>query len=366
MGDSSCMGCKKVEETIYWSQFQTVQFFQVLSGLRYDHHLAIPKKFSENLRGKLAGTVRLKGPSGSVWEVGLASDGESLYLKRGWKKFVREHSLQKNDVLVFKYNGNLQFDVFMFDQLSLCEKEASYFVKQCAHKELTGADKTEKTTPRARTIYLESTSNESAQEEDERKVVKRPRKDGTSPKENHQSSGKLKKKSVDRSGPSSNVSPLRWESNRRAVTEEEKDKAIQAASSAASDDSLTVVMREYHVHKGFYMSIPVEWSRKHLPQKNFDVCMRMKEKTWMAKAYFRKATSGHGVSGAGWKYFVLENSLEIDDVCLFNLVSESSSLCVFDVRIFRVIDDVLPRKVMGTSSKGKPGRPCKNDFWKAD
>ncbi|VFQ86899.1 unnamed protein product [Cuscuta campestris] len=360
MGDLSCMGCKKIEETIYWSHFQTVQFFQILSGSHYDHQLALPKKFAENLRGKLAGTVSLKGPSGSVWKVGLEADGDDLYLKHGWKTFVQEHSLQKNDVLVFKYHGNLQFDVLVFDQLSLCEKEASYFVKQCAHTEIVVADKKDKTAP-PRTIRFGAAISESSDEEVTRIVVrKKPRKDVVPKQVMNQYSGKPRNRPADSSGPSSSRVglSLRLDSKRRPVTEEEKDKVIQAATVASFDNSLTVIMRECHVYTGFYLTIPVDWSRKHLPQANFEACLRVKDKAWMAKCYYRRTMGGHGISRSGWKYFALQNHLEMDDVCVFDMVSRSNKLCIFDVRIFRVVDDVAHRKAIAwaPSLKEKGGR----------
>ncbi|KAK2969396.1 hypothetical protein RJ640_020339 [Escallonia rubra] len=138
-----CSECRKWEEEIYWTHFQAVQFFQFLSG-RFDQQLAIPKKFSSNLREKLAESVALKGPSGVTWTVGLTASGDTLLLKEGWKKFVEDHSLEEDDVLIFRYNGNSRFDVLMFDHRSLCEKEASYFVKKCGHLELESGCPTKK------------------------------------------------------------------------------------------------------------------------------------------------------------------------------------------------------------------------------
>lgn len=56
-----------------------------------------------------------------------------------------------------------------------------------------------------------------------------------------------------RSGTPSHVYPLQLKSNRRPVTEEEKGKAIQAASAAAIGDSFMVIMQECHVYKGFFL-----------------------------------------------------------------------------------------------------------------
>lgn len=93
----------------------------------------IPKKFAENVREKLAETVTLKVPSGSIWNVGLISDGDTYVLKQGWKKFVEDNFLEEKDILIFKYIGDSIFDVNMFDQKNSCEREATHFAIKCEH-----------------------------------------------------------------------------------------------------------------------------------------------------------------------------------------------------------------------------------------
>ncbi|OWM83350.1 uncharacterized protein LOC116205829 [Punica granatum] len=128
--EKTCRDCRSWEEDIYWTHFHFIHFFQFLHG-DFRSHLAVPKKFAENMKNKLGENVFLKGPSGSIWKVGLAAEEEGLFFKRGWEEFVKDHHpLAENDVLMFKYNGNSLFEVLMFDHWSLCEKEASYFCKR--------------------------------------------------------------------------------------------------------------------------------------------------------------------------------------------------------------------------------------------
>ncbi|KAH0641567.1 hypothetical protein KY289_032541 [Solanum tuberosum] len=42
--------------------------------------------------------------------------------KGNWKEFVEEHDLQLGDLLIFKYEGDMEFEVSIFDS-SHCEKE---------------------------------------------------------------------------------------------------------------------------------------------------------------------------------------------------------------------------------------------------
>jgi len=65
--------------------------------------------------------------------VTLSTNDDELHFKGGWQEFVKAHSLELNDLLVFRYNGASQFDVLIFDWNSFCEKETSYFVKMWEH-----------------------------------------------------------------------------------------------------------------------------------------------------------------------------------------------------------------------------------------
>ncbi|KAL9330553.1 hypothetical protein ACSQ67_000163 [Phaseolus vulgaris] len=134
MGVQNCNGCRSWEDDIYWSHFQFLHFMQFLRA-EYDQHLALPKTFSDNLRKKLPENVTLKGPSGVAWKVAMIARGDTLYLAHGWGQFVKDHYLKENDFLVFKYNGESQFDVLVFDGGNLCEKACSYFVRKCGHTE---------------------------------------------------------------------------------------------------------------------------------------------------------------------------------------------------------------------------------------
>lgn len=96
---------------------------------------AIPENFTRNLPRKLPNTVTLKSPSGIKWEIGLTANDNSLFFEHGWKEFVKYHSLEENDILVFKYNGESHFDVLMFNGWSMCEKTACYFLRKHGPKE---------------------------------------------------------------------------------------------------------------------------------------------------------------------------------------------------------------------------------------
>ncbi|KAK6139029.1 hypothetical protein DH2020_027227 [Rehmannia glutinosa] len=320
---------------MYWSHFHTVQLCQFLTG-RFDQQLAIPKKFVDNIRDKMTSTVALRGPSGHVWNVDLVTNGDVLLLKNGWKAFVEGHSLVENDILIFKYNRNSRFDVSIFDQESLCEKTSSYFVRKCEHKESGHVDKQKRNIEEG----SEDTDEPSNDRVDDDRMKRRRSEAARALPSRIQptlSASKGQMRNM-RKQHSSSAYPVKLKSRRREVTEDEKNRAQQMATASSSESNFTVVMRASHVYKGFFMSIPVEWARIHFPRSQ-EVELRVNDKTWVAR-YHYKGYSG-GLSG-GWKKFVLENFLEEFDVCVFHLVSGTHNSCTLNVKIFRVVEEVIP------------------------
>ncbi|KAK4489567.1 hypothetical protein RD792_005377 [Penstemon davidsonii] len=355
---------------------------------------AIPTKFTNNLRDKLTGTIALRGPSGSIWDVGLLANGETLLLKQGWTAFVKDHSLEEKDILVFKYNGNSRFDVLIFDHQNSCEREGSYFVKKCSHTESDCNSKRKISIEKS----SEKTNNESSddveyhQAKKQRSIATRPTPSRRQPT---RATSRGRRRTMSKCGynlyyklcsrisfkfhwihfhvggrrGSSSVPHMELESRRRAVTLEEKERAQRLAVAAAVEDNFIVVMRASHVYKGFFMvvsvlilelnrviilcimqSIPSEWLKKHHLDKSLAVELRVDEKKWVAKYHFKGY--GGGLSG-GWKKFVLANFLEEFDVCLFDLVSQKSDAIILDVKIFRVVQEVIPPSTIFLQPKSR-------------
>lgn len=94
--------------------------------------------------------MTLKSPSGVTYNVGLEEDDEkTLAFCCGWEKFVKDHSLLENDLLVFKFHGLSEFEVLIFDGDTFCEKPTCYFVKRCGHAEKTKGTDFTATSPRS-------------------------------------------------------------------------------------------------------------------------------------------------------------------------------------------------------------------------
>ncbi|KAH9623297.1 hypothetical protein KSS87_006100 [Heliosperma pusillum] len=70
--------------------------------------------FQRHLRGNEK-YVMLRDKRHGICGVKLSCEKGKMYLKNGWEKFCEDHGLQVGDFLVFKYLGNLFFDVIIFE-----------------------------------------------------------------------------------------------------------------------------------------------------------------------------------------------------------------------------------------------------------
>ncbi|KAL9681616.1 hypothetical protein QQ045_013402 [Rhodiola kirilowii] len=105
------------------------EFFKVYIPQHSSEKMEVPNQFMEYLGRRKAGAAWLTGPSGETWVVELVNDGNEMYFRDGWKVFVKDHLLQKNDFLFFEYHGDLQFNVKIYDAGTGCEKRLGFSAK---------------------------------------------------------------------------------------------------------------------------------------------------------------------------------------------------------------------------------------------
>ncbi|CAI9774568.1 unnamed protein product [Fraxinus pennsylvanica] len=92
------------------------RFFKViLPSTTSLYKLKIPNKFVKRYGHQLFNVVRLADSIGALWCVRLEKVEESLWFHDGWEKFVEDHSVSYGYFLLFKYNGNSNFNVHVFD-----------------------------------------------------------------------------------------------------------------------------------------------------------------------------------------------------------------------------------------------------------
>ncbi|XP_057949840.1 B3 domain-containing protein REM16-like [Malania oleifera] len=373
MGEA-CEDCSKWEETIYWTHFQIMHFAQFLTQ-DFHQQLTIPKKFADNLQDSLPKTVALKGPSGITWNVELVTSGDSLLLKNGWEEFAKDQCLKENDFLIFRYSKNSHFDVLVFEKQSLCEKEATYLVRKCGHTKVESGCSPKRD---AKEKSVEVIHNSFHDDDDQYTSPKKSRKlDSVMPVSPRKQSIRKRRRMTPRKASSVKTNTakrilrsksssthaagekdecydsdggkitinknqaynVQYISSRRSVTEDEKEKALQAALSASSKEAFAVVMRPTMVYKRFFMVIPSKWETKHLWYDKQQVILHHNESTWPTKYFAYESYAG---LAGGWRHFAVENNLEEFDVCLFELGSQLKDAVVLHVRIFRVVEEVVP------------------------
>ncbi|MCL7025135.1 hypothetical protein MKW94_002117 [Papaver nudicaule] len=81
--------------------------------------LRIPEAFYPRISRESQSCERavVQGPSRSCWVIKVHKDQDGgIYLEKGWEVFVQENGLQVFDLLVFRYDGSMQFSVKVFNK----------------------------------------------------------------------------------------------------------------------------------------------------------------------------------------------------------------------------------------------------------
>ncbi|KAF8711240.1 hypothetical protein HU200_029258 [Digitaria exilis] len=128
-------------------------------------------------------------------------------------------------------------------------------------------------------------------------------------------------------------------SQRRPVTEEEKDLALTRAKEFKSNNPFAVqIMMESYVYVGFFMNITCEFVRESLPRTSKKMTLwDPLGKPWEVNYVYYSDRSVASFSG-GWGKFALGNNLEKFDVCIFELFKEDN----IKVHIYRVVPEITP------------------------
>ncbi|XP_049933081.1 putative B3 domain-containing protein Os03g0621600 isoform X2 [Nymphaea colorata] len=105
-----------------------LRFFKIMIG-DFTSNLCIPPAFASRIRVDKCATATLNNRTSIPWPVKVHWENNLLFLGDGWREFAEHHSLQYGDFLVFNHNGDLDFDVQIFDR-SGCERVAAHLAKR--------------------------------------------------------------------------------------------------------------------------------------------------------------------------------------------------------------------------------------------
>ena len=76
----------------------------------------IPKTFIRKYGENLSSSTLLKLPKDAKWKVELTYHNGEVWLRKGWKEFAECFSLKQGHLLVFRFEDNSHFHMFIFDE----------------------------------------------------------------------------------------------------------------------------------------------------------------------------------------------------------------------------------------------------------
>lgn len=296
-----------------WQNIDASSFYRIITPpVVQEGKLGLPKKFVEEYSNKLSSNIRLSVPSGGVWHVGIERAENMIWLRDGWPRFSEHHSIKYGYFLLFKYKGNSEFDVSIFDLTATeieypcsidTNKQFSYVARFTApeHDKISGhtADQP---------IEISDSSETEAEIQD------------VTPE-------------------SGRTCSHRKRSKNRGASEEEKRWEQRIATTLFKSDKpfFTTIMRPYNLGGAFLLHVPAEFSKTYLSVlQNFIQLQDSDNKKWNVSMVTRR---GRVTSlTKGWSHFAKEKELCLGDVCVFELIQPDR--VVLKVSTFRAKDRV--------------------------
>ncbi|MBA0828100.1 hypothetical protein Goarm_012819 [Gossypium armourianum] len=321
-------------------------FLNVFSSTSSANSLRIPVGFNRNLEGRVSASVLLKGPSGYSWNVKLVQRNDDLLFDEGWADFVADHSLECGDFLVFRYDGDLVFDVKVFDQSS-CEKEVAFHCKcsqagsvfngivgQKRYREEEDGSLDQDCEELLKRIRQSSSESVRDEEHCGRELILATTscQGLTSCDENHDGTIlKITGKEDDLN--------LHGSGCIQMIGEFEEKKVAQSFNSCFP--FFVRIMKRFNVSGSYTLNIPYQFAMEHLPNcKTELVLQNLKGACWTVNSVpTTRVHTSHTLCG-GWLSFVRSNEIKAGDICIFELVHKFE----FRVHILRVGQEDLDRQ----------------------
>ncbi|KAG5535739.1 hypothetical protein RHGRI_023487 [Rhododendron griersonianum] len=239
----------------------------------------IPPHFLKHFNGVFPYKSTITTPEKRSWHVELKEVDEHLYFQEGWQQFVHDNSLVFGDFLIFYYGGNAQFYTKIYAKNG-CRKKVSGPAREI-DKEITHPQDNQ-TVERRKSKRLAQGANgdESAQKE---------------------------------------LCPT-FSSATQERTRKEASKFV------SEFPFFEVVMRPSYI-KGL-MNIPSSFRNKYMEKDRQCATLVASDRSWPVKTDKTGQKFYHG-----WSTFCRENTLKVDDVCVFELIEKNDF--VLKVTIFR-------------------------------
>ncbi|XP_059638499.1 putative B3 domain-containing protein At5g66980 [Cornus florida] len=262
--------------------------FQVVMKKAYvdKSFMQIPPAFLKHFDGVLPSKSIIRSHASRSWPVEMREVDNNLYFEKGWHEFVEDSSLEFGDFLVFCYGGDSIFFVQAYGKNG-CHKEVCIPTRK---KSIAFVQKNQKKEPM----------------KEEQLMV--------------EDNGKQQKTS-------------RTSRGRGLLTVQENDKALKPPGKFVSSyPSFEVVIMSAYLENR-YMHVPTRFVKSYMKQGRRDVILRVSAKSWDVK--FISYMNSHKFS-KGWGEFCKDNTLQVGDSCVFELVEREDF--VLKVSVFRYLN----------------------------
>ncbi|CAN1305996.1 B3 domain-containing transcription factor VRN1 [Linum perenne] len=294
-------------------------FIIILQTTISSRRLMIPNSFSTKHFGKdewpTSATLRI--PSGLFWEVELLKtrgDQPDVWIHgSAWEQFVSCHNLKQGHFILFQYEGDSLFTIFVFG-LSGCE------IRYPCCRVVPEEDE-------------EAAEFQHVDEDDDISV---------------EIISKMKEEEADQCDedyvsvenfPDLDAGPSRRRTPPYSVTKSRKQRRKKTDSSSNHPSFSVVIQRSYLERR--LMTIPKEFRTKHLMLKEQIIKLQVancdeKNQHWLVEVRTAKGSRGEMyLKGGGWSDFAKTNCLQIGDVCEFEMIGFEENLRVLQVSISR-------------------------------
>ncbi|KAJ4836450.1 hypothetical protein Tsubulata_023089 [Turnera subulata] len=260
------------------------RFFKIIfESILQAKKLRMPEKFAMKYGGELSDIACIYDPDGIAWEMRLTKSSNQIWFDGGWQEFVENYSIRSGHLLVFRYEGSSTFRVRIFDMTS-CEIDYPSFDGGNEHQ------------------------IDDDDDDDSVEVIGSITYPNASP-------GKSKKSQI------SSEKKLHG-SLASQGTQESKRSTIPAARMLKSAHPyITITMKSYYINNG-YLHLSRPFAAAHLlPSKSVKL-QAGDGREWSVRAVMGEKRM---TLTTGWKDFVRENKLEVGDVCVFEVISRTST-----------------------------------------
>ncbi|XVF59515.1 hypothetical protein PTKIN_Ptkin07bG0282100 [Pterospermum kingtungense] len=279
--------------------------------------LMIPTKFVRKYGNGMSSPIFLNVPTGAIWKVELTKSDGKVWLDSGWQQFSNHYSLEFGHFLVFRYEGNSNFHVLIFDKSTSEIEYSRTSSKYGLYEE-----------------FLQQNIEESEDDDSSRRKMRGksgfpcpwPQKMVRSTNSTIKTKSGLKSEfQVPKVRHS--LHPAKKGDKSRQLTADRKVKALERARGAFKSENpfFLVVMQPSYVDQGkrYALVLPTKFVRKHLMQEHsHGILCNSNGKTWTVSFYRRGSGKKLFVSmQTGWGTFVQDNNIQVGDVCAFELIN---------------------------------------------